>query len=732
MADELDQLKQALRAERVQPRPEAKQAALAAALGAFDAKKAPARQGSRLAARLRIAAEAASETLTGKRPMRTTHALAGGVSLAVLTLAVVTAANLHSIDAFSRRDAAPIAGDTPDLLTRPASPALVEAEQPQVDRAPSKAVPSQPEPAAEPESIPRQRLRSEADSMPLPDSTPIAATEGLAASADMAASAPAGPAEPGRATAVAPSMPAPAMSAPAMSAPSFADEALPPPAYLEQGRDHFEAIATNPLKITAEEPVSTFSLDVDTASYSFTRAAINNGVLPQEDAVRVEELVNYFPYDYPAPESRDAPFRPTVTVLPTPWNAATKLVHIGIKGFDIAAAERPRANLVFLIDTSGSMNEPNRLPLLANSLKLLLDTLSPDDTVSIVAYAGSAGTVLEPTGAAEKGKITAALGNLRAGGSTAGGEGIRQAYQLAKASFVEGGINRVILATDGDFNVGITDTEELKSFVEREREAGVFLSVLGFGRGNTNDELMQALAQNGNGAAAYIDTLNEARKVLVEEATSTLFPIAKDVKIQVEFNPATVSEYRLIGFETRLLAREDFNNDRVDAGEIGSGRTVTALYEITPAGSSAELVDGLHYGSASDTAQAGAAQLQQAPSVQAAPVGVQEGSQGELGFLKIRYKLPNSDTSRLIETPIPPANNGAVGAAASSEAQFAAAVAAFAQILRGGRYTRDFDHDDVIALAQASKGPDEFGYRAEFINLARLAKSAASLESQGP
>ncbi|HWT30886.1 MAG TPA: YfbK domain-containing protein, partial [Propylenella sp.] len=289
-------------------------------------------------------------------------------------------------------------------------------------------------------------------------------------------------------------------------------------------------------------------------------------------------------------------------------------------------------------------------------------------------------------------------------------------YQLAEQNFDPAGVNRVILATDGDFNVGITDTEELKSFVERQRETGIFLSVLGFGRGNYNDELMQVLAQNGNGSAAYIDTLNEARKVLVEEAGSTMFPIAKDVKIQVEFNPATVSEYRLIGYETRMLAREDFNNDRVDAGEIGSGHTVTALYEITPNGSPAELVDDLRY---------------QGPAADGPPPGTAaEVGAGEYGFLKLRYKLPDSDTSRLIETPI------RVGDSASGttvrEARFAAAVAAFGQILRGGQYTVDFSYDDVIALAQANRGEDEFGYRTEFVNLVRLAKSAAALERQQP
>ncbi|HWT31861.1 MAG TPA: von Willebrand factor type A domain-containing protein, partial [Propylenella sp.] len=548
--NELDRLKDAFRSEGpVVPPPEAKQAAVAAAMRAFDEKNARARQGSNLAGRLRIAASAALELLTGKRPMRMTHALAGGASLLVLTLAVMTAANLHYLDALSSRDAMPIGG-TGEVLKD--LTAATEAEEAEVaESAPPAPVPQ----------LARQDAAEEADV--LAETVTAESFQDRQAVAALEASPPAAMAE---------ARPAAGAAAPmAMQAPSLSADVLPQPGYRDQGRDRFADIDTNPLKVTTEEPVSTFSIDVDTASYSFVRAALNNGVLPQEDAVRVEELINYFPYDYPGPESRDVPFRANVSVLDTPWNPATKLVHIGIKGFEVLPAERPKTNLVFLIDTSGSMDEPNKLPLLINSLKLLVDGLDPDDTVSIVAYAGSAGTVLEPTSASDKAKIVAALENLWAGGSTAGAEGIRQAYQLAEQNFDPAGVNRVMLATDGDFNVGITDTEELKSFVERQRETGIFLSVLGFGRGNYNDELMQVLAQNGNGSAAYIDTLNEARKVLVEEAASTMFPIAKDVKIQVEFNPAAVSEYRLIGYETRMLAREDFNNDRVDAGEIGSG-----------------------------------------------------------------------------------------------------------------------------------------------------------------
>jgi len=347
-----------------------------------------------------------------------------------------------------------------------------------------------------------------------------------------------------------------------------------------------------------------------------------------------------------------------------------------------------------------------------NSMKLLLDTLRPDDTVAIVVYAGAAGTVLEPTPVSEKRKILAALEQLRAGGSTAGAAGIRQAYALAEGSFDKKAVNRVILATDGDFNVGITSREELKGFIERKRKSGVFLSILGFGQGNLNDRLMQDLAQNGNGVAAHIDTLNEARKVLVDEASGMLFPIAKDVKIQVEFNPNTVAEYRLIGYETRVLKREDFNNDTVDAGDIGAGHTVTAIYEITPADGGTPLIGDSRYQSGAGTS---------APSASA-------DFSGEYAFLKIRYKLPEETESKLITTPIAvsPDTNSAAGTLAR-EAQWAAAVAGFGQILKGGKYTGSYSYDDVAALARGAKGDDPFGYRAEFINLVRLAGTASAL-----
>ena len=476
------------------------------------------------------------------------------------------------------------------------------------------------------------------------------------------------------------------------------------PPYHDVGRDKFTTTSENPFKIVREEPVSTFSIDVDTASYSWVRGQLNQNVLPQPASVRTEELVNYFPYDYAGPKGTAQPFSTNVSVMPSPWSPGRKLVRIGIKGFSVHKATRPRANLVFLIDTSGSMQEPNKLPLVKHSLEMLLDELDPRDTVAIVTYAGYAGTALEPTPVSQKAKIRGIIDQLGAGGSTAGAEGIRQAYNLAEANLDPNGVNRVILATDGDFNVGITNQEELKGYIERERGKGVFLSVLGFGTGNYNDALMQTLAQNGNGTAAYIDTVNEARKTLVEEASSTLFTIAKDVKIQVEFNPATVAEYRLIGYETRLLNRDDFNNDKIDAGDVGSGQTVTALYEVTPVGGP-RATDELRYGR---------------------PLAVATSGR-ELGFVKIRYKLPKSDTSRLISTPI----DGRVSVArfedAPQDARFAVGVAAFAELLRGGKHSGRFTYDDVLSIALAARGRDEFGYRNEFVQLVRAAKSASTL-----
>lgn len=475
----------------------------------------------------------------------------------------------------------------------------------------------------------------------------------------------------------------------------------------ETGRDRFESFESNAVKQVSEAPVSTFSADVDTASYGFVRKQLNLGLLPQKDAVRVEEMINYFDYSWPAAASREEPFRPTVVVSESPWGGGRRLIHIGIRGYELPERQRPDANLVLLIDVSGSMNAPDKLPLVKDSMRLLVDNLKPDDTVGIVVYAGAAGLVLPPTRVSEKEKILEAIARLTPGGSTAGADGIRLAYDLAERSFRKNGVNRILLATDGDFNVGIDSTNELKGYVERKRERGVFLSVLGFGQGNYRDELAQALAQNGNGVAAYIDTLNEAHKVLVREAGSSLFTIAKDVKLQVEFNPATVAEYRLVGYETRALKREDFNNDAVDAGDVGAGHTVTAIYEITPVESEARAVEELRY----------------APATKSAG---EKDKANEYGFLKIRYKLPDGRKSRLIEQPIL-VDTGKVPESIARDVAFSTAVAGFGQLLRGGEHTGSLTYDDVARQALASRGEDPFGYRDEFVQLVRKAQGAKGM-----
>ncbi|GLQ35216.1 hypothetical protein GCM10007939_14990 [Amylibacter marinus] len=485
----------------------------------------------------------------------------------------------------------------------------------------------------------------------------------------------------------------PAQSARKIKKPSQLAESIAPLPEVKN-RDTFPEATPNPLKVTQADPVSTFSIDVDTASYAFVRTALSNGDLPPASAVRIEEMINYFPYDYAAPDLAEAPFSTELSVFETPWNPNTQLLHIGLQGAKPAVDARPPLNLVFLIDTSGSMNAPDKLPLLKKSFRLLLGTLRPEDSVAIVTYAGSAGTVLDPTPASEKAKILASLERLSSGGSTAGQAGLQQAYSLAESMAADGAIGRVILATDGDFNVGISNPDALKTFVEQKRDTGIYLSVLGFGNGNYRDDMMQSLAQNGNGTAAYIDTLAEAQKVLVEQAGGALFPIANDVKIQVEFNPEKVAEYRLIGYETRALNREDFNNDKVDAGEIGAGHTVTAIYEITPVGSPAVKNDPLRY----------AAKTQ----------GVSDSD--ELGFFKLRYKDPGSKVSKLITTPIQMNTS-----APTSEALFGASIAGMGQLLTQDKYLGDWDWQKNIALALSGKGADPFGYRAEAIQLMRLA-----------
>ncbi|MBY5584153.1 vWA domain-containing protein [Rhizobium leguminosarum] len=474
---------------------------------------------------------------------------------------------------------------------------------------------------------------------------------------------------------------------------------------LDPSRERFANAAANPIKSVATDPVSTFSADVDSASYSFVRRSLTGGAMPDPQSVRVEEMINYFPYDWPGPDNADQPFKAAVTVMPTPWNHDTELMHVAIKGYDIAPATTPHANLVFLIDVSGSMDEPDKLPLLKSAFRLLVNRLKPDDTVSIVTYAGNAGTVLQPTRVAEKSKILSAIDRLEPGGSTGGAEGIEAAYDLAKQAFVKDGVNRVMLATDGDFNVGPSSDEDLKRIIEERRKDGIFLTVLGFGRGNLNDSLMQTLAQNGNGNAAYIDSLAEAQKTLVEEAGSTLFPIASDVKFQVEFNPERIAEYRLIGYETRALNREDFNNDRVDAGDIGSGHSVTAIYEITPKGSPAVMNDDLRYGAAD----------------QVPPKTSDSAHQGELAFVKMRYKRPGEDKSALITTPVNDGNAVATVDAAPQDVRFSVAVAAFGQKLSHVAAVDAYSYQAIADLAATSRGADAFGYRSDFLGLVRLA-----------
>ena len=469
-------------------------------------------------------------------------------------------------------------------------------------------------------------------------------------------------------------------------------------------RDQYEDVDPNPVKLVSEEPVSTFSIDVDTASYANVRRFLEDGVLPPKDAVRIEELINYFDYTYPQPAEGEAPFSTQVNVMPSPFAEGRELMQIGIQGRDIDRDARPPINLTLLMDVSGSMFSDDKLPLAKKAIKLMLEEMEPTDTIAIVVYAGAAGEILEPTPVSDKRKIVAALEALQAGGSTAGGEGLRLAYSLAEQGLKEDAVNRVMLLTDGDFNVGISDPEQLEDFVSRKRETGIYLSVLGFGRGNYNDAMMQKIAQTGNGTAAYVDTLSEARKILADDLSGNIFPIADDVKIQVEFNPARVAEYRLIGYETRLLDREDFNNDKVDAGDIGAGTSVTAIYEITPVGSSATQIDPLRYGDTDTSASD--------PS-------------GEYAFVKLRYKAPGAEESVLLERPVTQADRVASVAAAPQWARFATAVAGYGEMLKGGEaLSAEFGWEDIRNLANGAKGPDAFGYRAEFVQLTRLAETA--------
>lgn len=665
--DEFDRLSRALRDKAPTPDPAAKQAALALAMKNFD------RLPKETADDMRPNQDRPQKRagfLTGVRHMLSNftskQALAATTSVAALCI------GLFIILPQQRTTLQAPQGE----ISAPAEE-IASTDAPQTEKAvTSTTPPPMQEPLAEvtaPPVITRALDNAEADMVSPNAAPPRAASPTANAAAQV------------RARTAAPMLDAAMLAEPLPDTEAFANE------------------DPNPVKVTAEEPVSTFSADVDTASYAVVRNSLMMGYLPRPEAVRVEEMVNYFPYDYPAPGPADAaPFAASVQVMPTPWNEGTQLVRIGLQGRMPAIADRPPLNLVFLIDTSGSMDEPNKLPLLKQSLRMMLGQLRPEDQVAMVAYAGSAGEVLPPTAASDSTKILAALEQLAAGGSTNGAEGLELAYRTAESMAGDGEVSRILLATDGDFNVGISDPDGLESYIAKKREAGTYLSVLGFGRGNLDDATMQALAQNGNGQAAYIDTLQEAQKVLVDQLSGALFPIAGDVKLQVEWNPAEVAEYRLIGYETRALKREDFNNDKIDAGEIGAGHSVTALYEVTPPDNPALLNDALRYQTATPMAD----------------------SNGELGFLRLRYKEPGESVSKLIETPIV-AGQGE----ADADARFAAAIAGFGQLLTGATYLGDWGWDDAIALAQSGKGDDPFGYRTEAISLMRLAETLGNSPS---
>jgi len=462
--------------------------------------------------------------------------------------------------------------------------------------------------------------------------------------------------------------------------------------------EEYDGISENIFHEALSNPLSTFSIDVDAASYSNMRRFINDGQQPPKDAVRIEEMVNYFDYDYAQPKGED-PFAVITEISTAPWNSNHRLVHIGLQGKIIPTENLPASNLVFLIDVSGSMNDPNKLPLLKSSLVMLVEQLREQDYVSMVVYAGAAGLVLEPTSGANKKEIIAALDRLEAGGSTAGGAGIKLAYDVAKQHFKKGGNNRVILATDGDFNIGESSNAGMERLIEEKRKEGVFLTVLGYGMGNYKDSKMETLADKGNGNYAYIDGIGEARKVLVNEFGGTLFTIAKDVKLQIEFNPAKVRAYRLIGYENRMLKSEDFNNDKKDAGELGSGHTVTALYEIIPVGVESEFskIDDLKY--------------------QSNKVEKISSTTNELMTIKLRYKKPDEDVSKLIVHPLIDSNVAL--SKTSNNFRWSASVAAFGMLLRDSEYCKDYSYEKVVQLAQASKGEDKEGYRIEFINMVK-------------
>lgn len=478
---------------------------------------------------------------------------------------------------------------------------------------------------------------------------------------------------------------------------------LPPP--VAQDRENYQAPEQSPVRLVSEQPVSTFSIDVDTGSYSNSRRILGEGRLPPEDAVRVEEFINYFDYGYAPPRSLETPFAVYTELAPTPWNGKTKLLRIGLKGYQ-PAGPLPASNLVFLVDVSGSMNEPDKLPLVKSSLKLLARQLAARDRISLVTYASGTQVVLEPTPGDQTAAIEQAIDRLQAGGGTAGAAGITLAYQQAEKAYIKGGNNRVLLATDGDFNVGITRFESLIDLIKDKRKTGIALTTLGYGGGNYNDHLMEQAADAGDGNHAYIDSLQEAQKVLVAQRASTLLTIARDVKIQVEFNPAQVSEYRLIGYENRALKREDFSNDAVDAGDIGAGHSVTALYEIALVGEGGERNEPLRYGSA--------------------PASMLTAKNAELAFVRLRYKQPDQDASRLIEQPVRRADAHQRFAEASAALRLSAAVAAFGQRLRGGTYLEGYGYEQIAELARGASAADAGGNLGDFLQLVGLAQGLSA------
>ena len=468
--------------------------------------------------------------------------------------------------------------------------------------------------------------------------------------------------------------------------------------------ERYQKQPDQPVKAVAQEPVSTFSIDVDTGSYANVRRFLNDGGLPPKNAVRIEEIVNYFPYNYPLPTGTH-PFAIHTQTVDSPWQPEARLIKIGIQAQDLAKKELPPANLVFLVDVSGSMDEPDKLPLVKKTLRILTEQLRPQDKVTLITYADGEALVLPPTSGDNKDEILRAINKLQAGGSTAGESALKMAYEQAQKAYIKNGINRILLATDGDFNVGVSSTDALKSMVAEKRKSGISLTTLGFGTGNYNEDMMEQIADAGDGNYSYIDNEKEAKKVLQHQLTSTLATVAQDVKIQVEFNPATVKEYRLVGYTNRTLRNEDFNNDKVDAGDIGSGHSVTAIYEIIPQGKQGWLNDSRY---------------QKAPAA--------SGSKNEYAFVKVRYKLPGQSTSKLIEQAVPAVSIPL--AQADEDTRLALAASSYAQALRGGEYNGKLDWDAIEQMAKQAKGKDPFGLQEEFVELVKIAKSLSSKQAQ--